>query len=233
MDNKKIPTCLGTAILVVMAITAGAFVWVYEQNQGAIETDTIIQTTIKKDQKTDTGKETVANTPQQFPEMDPAEKARLAALTKDWQTYRDTEYGYEFKYPQNYFVVNKKGTSSPETLTITSNKGYPGDGGCPKPPCNFPTHPHEITITVFEEPNNFSLTEIKKRLEGNYVTMGSEKYILINGKSALYYRSYQYSDAIYIVGYKKTYFISSDLEWIETYFSDTFKGIYSTFKEID
>lgn len=33
MDDKRIPTYLGTVILVIIAITVGTFVWVYEKNQ--------------------------------------------------------------------------------------------------------------------------------------------------------------------------------------------------------
>ena len=34
MDNKKIPTSIGAIVLVIIAITAGMFVWVYEKGQG-------------------------------------------------------------------------------------------------------------------------------------------------------------------------------------------------------
>ncbi len=46
MNNKKIPTCLGTVVLVVIAITAGAFVWVYEKGQSVDQPQQF--TTIKK-----------------------------------------------------------------------------------------------------------------------------------------------------------------------------------------
>jgi len=51
MDNKKIPTHLGTAILVIIAITAGVFVWVYEKNQsldaGALQTPVVQKKAVK------------------------------------------------------------------------------------------------------------------------------------------------------------------------------------------
>src|SRR5665647_1062054 len=108
MDNKKIPTSIGAIVLVIIAITAGMFVWTYEQKQETIGSDETIQMIFKKNQKTDTSKETRADTTQQFPEMSQEEKARLSELTKDWQTYQDEEYGYEFKYPKGYSVEKNK-----------------------------------------------------------------------------------------------------------------------------
>ncbi len=92
MNNKKIPTCLGTAILVVIAITAGAFVWVYEKNQGLITTDVTIQN-MKKASKALSLQESTITAPS-FPEMD----------LGDWQTYTDNKFGYTVKYPRGYVV---------------------------------------------------------------------------------------------------------------------------------
>ena len=43
MNNKKIPTLIGTTVLIIIAITAGMFVWKYEENQGEIQTDVNVQ----------------------------------------------------------------------------------------------------------------------------------------------------------------------------------------------
>ena len=213
MNNKKIPTCLGTAILVVIAITAGAFVWVYEKNQGSITTDMTIQMPVKKDQKTDAGKETVVNTPQQFSEMDPAEKARLAALTKDWQTYQDTEYGYEFKYPKG-FKINKDKSELIPKINIAS------DGDCVLP------FGAKCTITIQSLlPENITLIKHIEDDQSKHTTRFSNNDYNI---------TYQLSDgvgAIIRTDTSHVYYVAS-LPYPEKILS-IFQGVYFTFKEIE
>ena len=47
MDNKKIPTCLGIAVLVIIATTTGIFVWMYEKDQ-SLEVGTIQASVVQK-----------------------------------------------------------------------------------------------------------------------------------------------------------------------------------------
>ncbi len=211
MDNKKIPTCLGAAILVIIAITVGVFVWVYEQKQEAIGADAIIQTPVKKDQKTDVEKEVIINTQQQFPEMDQAEKVRLATLTKEWQTYRDTEYGYEFKYPKGYSIEKNKYEADIPEVSVISN------GDCVLPfgsKCN-------VTIrTLSSEAERIKEIENDK---SNHTTRFEK-----NG----YNITYRLSDGVsaIIQTNKKVYFMVS-LPYPESVVS-VFQGVYFTFKEL-
>lgn len=102
MHNKHIPTCLGTTILVVIAITAGVFVWTYEKNQGPLAiTPTQLPQQIK-------GSDTAT---QKFPKMNQTEKDRLAEISRltinsifsepltEWKSYSSEKYKYSFKYP--------------------------------------------------------------------------------------------------------------------------------------
>jgi len=49
MDNKNISTKLGGAILVIIAITAGVFVWVYENGENKTSTETVPRNTSNYD----------------------------------------------------------------------------------------------------------------------------------------------------------------------------------------
>lgn len=82
MDNKKIPTSIGAIILVIIAITAGMFVWVYEkgQNWGVV---TMQPQIVQKN----SGAEKMTNEP-----------------ISEWKTYQDKKYGFEFKYPKAFDV---------------------------------------------------------------------------------------------------------------------------------
>lgn len=210
MDNQKIPTSVGAIVLAIVAITSGVFVWVYEKNQGTIETDLAIQTTIKKDLKTDSSKEGV-DTAQQFPEMSQEEKARLTTLTKDWQTYRDTEYGYEFKYPKSFSVERNKYESDIPEVSIINNKTCTLPFGLN---CNVTIRtlsPEDERIKDTENDKSNSTTRFEKN--GYNIT-----YRLSDGVTAI------------IQTNKKSYFIVS-LPNPESMIS-VLQGIYFTFKEL-
>lgn len=208
MDNRNIPTKLGTAILLVIAITVGAFVWVYEKEQGSIVADISIQSLQKKIQ-TDTVKDPQETLP--FPEMDQAEKNRLTELTKDWQTYRDEKYGYEFKYPQEYSIEKNKYEPDISEVSVISNNDcvLPFDSRC------------NITIRILSSDD-----ERVKDLESDtrdyttrfYKNDHRTTYRLSDGLSALIQTS------------KNTYFIVS-LPYPESILP-IFQGILFTFSEL-
>lgn len=91
MDNKKIPTVAGTTVLAIIAITAIAFVWVYEKIQSWDTVTTQIQalpkTAIGNDEQKNLDTETIVTEP-----------------IENWETYQDKKYGFEFRYPKSFSV---------------------------------------------------------------------------------------------------------------------------------
>lgn len=95
MDNKKIPTSIGAIILVIIAITAGMFVWTYEKGQdwGVVMTQT------QSLNNTDVVKPTEKN---QEPSLLPLVVAKPAT---EWtKTCKNIPGNYEVKYPDEWTV---------------------------------------------------------------------------------------------------------------------------------
>ncbi|MDP1884804.1 MAG: hypothetical protein Q8L10_05605 [Candidatus Moranbacteria bacterium] len=89
IDNKKIPTVLGTVIIVIIAITVGALVWKYEkiksQDEGGVE---FVKSTEEK----------------QNPQKEENEEF-IDALK--WKVCRNEKANYEFKYPGEWLIVDR------------------------------------------------------------------------------------------------------------------------------
>ncbi|MFZ3031791.1 MAG: hypothetical protein WA082_02035 [Candidatus Moraniibacteriota bacterium] len=83
--HNKISTRLGTAILIIIAITAVMFVWTYEKGQDW--GGTTIQTPALNDKQRNSITEVVVIEPM-----------------SEWATYSDEKYGFEFKYPKLFKV---------------------------------------------------------------------------------------------------------------------------------
>lgn len=85
IDNKKIPTVLGTVIIVIIAITVGALVWKYEEikNRGEAQMQNTI-TQIKPIEKNQTQEEN---------------KKEESIDTSDWKNYSDSRI--IFSYPNS------------------------------------------------------------------------------------------------------------------------------------
>jgi hypothetical protein len=107
MDNKKIPTCLGTAILVVIAITAGAFVWVYEKNQQS-DTDQIqIVSKIKNNLTAQTLTKN-SNKDTNVVVDDPFKDLNISAFDK-WKSYKSSDFGISIQYPPEFYPREESG----------------------------------------------------------------------------------------------------------------------------
>jgi hypothetical protein len=91
MDNKKIPTSVGTIVLVIIAITVGAFVWRIEKNNSK-ETP-LSQNFAKTDSYTE---------PKKQAENQPSEKneENTEVLVKPGSVYKNDTYGFTLKIPQ-------------------------------------------------------------------------------------------------------------------------------------
>jgi hypothetical protein len=97
MNNKNIPTLLGTAVLIVIAITAGAFVWAYEKKQAPID-PAIRQQAIPK--------------PAAQTNAKPSTPAPEKTATK---TYAVEKYGFAFEFPETLEVAPK---STDDTIIL-------------------------------------------------------------------------------------------------------------------
>jgi len=86
MDNKKIPTILGTIVIIIIAVTVGVFVWKYESIKSQEDAET--QSEIVKIAKPVEEK--------QSPQKEENEKP---IDTSKWKVCRSEKYNYEFKYP--------------------------------------------------------------------------------------------------------------------------------------
>lgn len=96
--NQQVKTWVGTVVIIIMAITAIAFVWVLQKNNPIeTQTQTVKINSIKK-------LEVVA---------------QPAGETTDWQTYRNEKYGFEFQYPKDWKVeAVKSGGIGGETFWV-------------------------------------------------------------------------------------------------------------------
>ncbi len=87
MNNKNIPTLLGTAILVIIAITTGVFVWVYEKGQYPI-TVQILQPTPK------------TSKPPVIQESQPT--ITDATIINGWKKYTAADNSFSIEYPSEW-----------------------------------------------------------------------------------------------------------------------------------
>lgn len=95
MDKKIISTSTGTIVLVIIVITTGLFVWIYEkgQNQEAVSMQTqTIPKKVASDEKKNSDAEIIGT--------DPVEK---------WKTYENQELHIKMKYPSKLFISTKNG----------------------------------------------------------------------------------------------------------------------------
>lgn len=75
MDNKKIPTFTGTAILVIIAITVGAFIWVYEGS---------VMDVVVPDYS--------------YQQLNNNQQKQLL----EWKIFENKDYDFEVQYPSDY-----------------------------------------------------------------------------------------------------------------------------------
>jgi hypothetical protein len=96
--NQKIPTLIGTVIIIILAFAAGYFVWLTQKNN-PIETQP------------------------QIVKANPIKKFDVPAQptneTAHWQTYRNEKYNYSFLAPKNFSVTNGEENQSPVSKPLT------------------------------------------------------------------------------------------------------------------
>ncbi len=109
MQNKNISTLTGSVILVIIAITAGTFVWVYEKGQDWNTDLTGIQPRVTskqaaKDDKSSSGEIT-------------AEK------NQDLKKYVSSDYNFSFQYPSD-LTISSISTEKQVTLARDNGNGH-------------------------------------------------------------------------------------------------------------
>jgi hypothetical protein len=125
MANLKIPALPGTIILVIIAITAGAFVRVYEKKQGVLEDSRPIQI---RDETRATNVAEIKNN------LSPIEESNyLPTLIQDWKTCTNEGIGFGIRYPKEWNILTKnsdglrKEDCNNSTLIFTPNSSENND----------------------------------------------------------------------------------------------------------
>lgn len=124
MNNKNISTLVGTGVIVILTLTAGTFIWVYEKGK-------------YQNSKNSTEQVGTASVPPNNVSTD--ENLAVDEPIEKWKNYRDAEYGFEFKHPSNYVVKKTNGnyliskTSMEEFIhfSVKKWKGYTIPEGTP------------------------------------------------------------------------------------------------------
>ena len=79
MDNKKTPTIIGVAVIIIIAVTVGMLVWKYENEKNRMKMQNI---TVQP-------KEKINN------------QSQKTVDENNWETYTNDEFYFSFKYPVN------------------------------------------------------------------------------------------------------------------------------------
>lgn len=109
MNNKKIPTLLGTIVIVVIAITAGMFVWQYEKNMPADFAQLAVPVPVAKSPTP------VAQTPTQPVATQPVQ-AIPSNVPAGWKNYKNDKQGIEFEYPSAGIVREDQGAGGLKSI---------------------------------------------------------------------------------------------------------------------
>jgi hypothetical protein len=94
--NQHVKTWVGTVIIVIIAITAGAYVYVAQKNN-AVDESTIANNVVPVKKQTPTA---------------PIAQAPTIDQTAGWQTYRNDKYGFEFQYSKDWTVSELTGLNA-------------------------------------------------------------------------------------------------------------------------
>ncbi|MFA7209754.1 MAG: hypothetical protein WC120_05785 [Parcubacteria group bacterium] len=92
IDNKKIPTVLGTVIIVIIAITAGVLVWKYEKIKSQDEAgmqNRGVEFSKLMEKKNNQQKET-------------ANKFEIVNIDKNWNKYISNSKNFSLNYPNSW-----------------------------------------------------------------------------------------------------------------------------------
>ncbi len=188
--NQKIETKLGVIIILIIAVTVGAFLWQWEEKKGDVQTQipAMPKKINEKNQKytgDSTKKETQVSlkdigTGMQDVSTNEGNKADLQKNIQDGvdtNKYTNKTYGFEFKYPKNLVIM----PDSTETIFGLGNSS---------------DEPWEINITVNHNTSNLSLSQATSKITERFKS--PKKVIVtdidINGVTAKRYSVENYHD---------------------------------------
>ncbi|MFZ2189097.1 MAG: hypothetical protein WAV73_06065 [Candidatus Moraniibacteriota bacterium] len=131
MDNKKIPTLSGTIVIVIIAITAGMFVWQYEKNMSTDLTQTAVSVPVTKSPAQLIAAQIAASTPikktltqpvetqsEEYPAIPSIVQPDVSGKYAGWKTYVDAQIGLEFKYPAEFVICKESADHAAGAYTI-------------------------------------------------------------------------------------------------------------------
>ncbi|MFA7209752.1 MAG: hypothetical protein WC120_05775 [Parcubacteria group bacterium] len=160
IDNKKIPTVLGTVIIVIIAITVGALVWKYEK--------------IKNQDEAGMQSKAVEFVKSVEEKQNPQREEKEESIdTSDWKVCRSEKYNYEFKYPSDWIIgvpVNRMLTN------CEYQKSFVISPGIQIPENNL----YHASFSINE--NEISIDEFIKSIDQESII---EKEMLINNRKAI------------------------------------------------
>jgi hypothetical protein len=130
MSNKNIPTRLGAAILAIIALTAGAFVWTYEKGQDPIALQT--PRAIPRTTKTPIAQEaqptiTDATIIPGWKKYTAADNSFSIEYPSEWHLGKNEMYGSSSKGVAFYDTNNKLIAGTPWILTLQKDQQCLGD----------------------------------------------------------------------------------------------------------
>lgn len=214
--NKRFPTSIGIALIFILVVTISVFVWKCRER---LDSPLLENSSTRTNPEKDTSSENVPNlqaSDRQFPDMSQDEKNRLTELTKDWLTYRNEAYGYEFKYPKEYVIEKVEYSKDMDQVRVVS-KGkcvLVLEGGSTGP-CAVNIRTASMTDErVGEQKENKDLSIVRFSVNGNRIT-------------------YQPSDRFTAVIQAKEKMCSMSATPYNREIIPVFQGIYFTFREIN
>ncbi len=223
MENKKIPTSVGTVMLTIIAFTAVMFVWKYEGIQDLPSTQKIIPPTESTQGPQYQPRQNAAS-----PEKTPPDKDGLTEIGTNsesisithWKAYASKESGYSLQYPPQWLSDFKDGASFyiKEFLTIEGRPPVIGqkisDG------LKDTTGDYFINISVYPNIGNHVADTKEWRIHdrGNY------KEILIHGYLGLKFTQEPTKES---AGEATYYFITNNRDGYEitVWYKDTSDGV--------
>lgn len=168
--QKGISTLTGILIVLLVAVIASAGIWYYFNyylNPDIEKSSSGAQITIPEKKSEEAAGETTTN------------------KTADWKTYTNTEYGYSFKYPKSFYVVDDCYDATKKTRVDYEDKKWlvfvdkkPFESDFPYCFSDFP-QPY-LVIRAFNQPIDLALQKEASTTDlESEVTVASQKRLKI------------------------------------------------------